>query len=87
MICSVNVKFTLKNSRNSGQAPLSAGNGLPALTMADQESEMNKMNEFTTAELVEELKRRQGGDVRTAEPYEELTVFVNGPAIVLIVTD
>lgn len=87
MTCSVNVKFTLKNSRNSGQVPLSAEDGLPALTMADRESEMNKMSEFTTAELVEELKRRQGVDARTAEPYEELTVFVNGPAIVLIVTD
>lgn len=35
--CSVNVKYILKNSRNSGQAPLSAGDGLPALMMADQE--------------------------------------------------
>lgn len=77
----------IKNSRNSGQVPLSAGDGLPALTMADQESEMNKMSEFTTAELVEELKRRQGVDTRIAEPYEDITVSVNGPAIVLIVTD
>ena len=33
--CSVNAKYILKNSRNSGQTPLSAGDGLPALTMAD----------------------------------------------------
>ena len=55
--------------------------------MADQESEMNKMSEFTTAELVEELKHRQGVDAQIAEPYEDITVSVNGPAIVLIVTD
>ena len=55
--------------------------------MADRESEMNKMSEFTTAELVEELKRRQGVDTQIAEPYEDITVSVNGPAIVLIVTD
>ena len=77
----------LKKSRNSGQTPLSAGDGLPALMMADQESEMNKMSEFTTAELVEELKHRQGVDTQIAEPYEDITVSVNGPAIVLIVTD
>lgn len=45
------------------------------------------MSKFTTAELVEELKHRQGVDVRIAEPYEDLTVSVNGAAIVLIVTD
>jgi len=77
----------IKKSRNSGQDPLSAGDGLPALMMADQESEMNKMSEFTTAELVEELKHRQGVDAQIAEPYEDITVSVNGPAIVLIVTD
>ena len=55
--------------------------------MADRESEMNKMSEFTTAELVEELKRRQGVNAQIAEPYEDITVSVNGPAIVLIVTD
>ncbi len=67
--------------------PLSVGNGRPTLMMADREREMNKMSEFTTAELVEELKRRQGVDARIAEPYEDITVSVNGPAIMLIVTD
>lgn len=76
-----------KIAETADKHPLSAGNGLPALMMADWESEMNKMNEFTTAELVEELKRRQGVDARIAEPYEDITVSVNGPAIVLIVTD
>lgn len=67
--------------------PLSVGVGLPALMMTDQESKVNEVSEFTTAELVEELKQRQGVDAQIAEPYEDITISVNGPAIVLIVTD
>lgn len=38
--------LTVMNSRNSGSAPLSAGDGLPVLTMADHRSHSNlKMKE------------------------------------------
>ena len=41
----------------------------------------------STATLVEALKSRKGVETQIAEPYSDLTVTVNGPAIVLIVTD
>lgn len=40
-----------------------------------------------TCELVAELKLREGVECTTAEPYEDVSVTVNGPAIVLVVTD
>lgn len=48
-----------------------------------------KMNikDFKTCELVEELKKREGVETHIAEPYKDLTVDVNGPAIVLVVID
>lgn len=48
---------------------------------------MTEIKDFKTCELVEELKKREGVEARLAEPYEDLTVEVNGPAIVLIVID
>lgn len=45
------------------------------------------IKDFKTCELVEELKKREGIEAHWAEPYEDLTVDVNGPAIVLVVTD
>lgn len=42
---------------------------------------------FNTYELVNELKERKGVEVHTAEPYKELSVSVNGPAIVLVIID
>ncbi|BFN03900.1 BC1881 family protein [Clostridium tetani] len=41
----------------------------------------------TTKELVEELLKRDGVKVTVAEPYENKEVKVNGPAIVITVTD
>ena len=40
-----------------------------------------------TCELVEELKKREGVEVKIAEPYKDMAVSVNGPAVVLIVVD
>lgn len=40
-----------------------------------------------TAELVGELSRREGVEKTIAEPYQDVQVKVNGPAIVLVVTD
>ena len=45
------------------------------------------INDFKTCELIEELKKREGVEAHWAEPYKDLTVGVNGPAIVLVVTD
>ena len=42
---------------------------------------------ISTKALVEELSRREGVDTKEAAPYEDLSVTVNGPAILLIVID
>lgn len=41
----------------------------------------------STKELVNELARREGVEMKCAEPHKDLDVKVNGPAIVLIVID
>lgn len=40
-----------------------------------------------TCELVEELEKRAGVETTIAEPYQDVQVKVNGPAIVLVVID
>lgn len=45
------------------------------------------LKDIKTWELVEELKKREAVETHVAEPYEDLTVTANGPAIVLVVTD
>lgn len=40
-----------------------------------------------TYELVEELKKREGVEVKIAEPNKDMSVSVNGPAVVLVVVD
>lgn len=46
-----------------------------------------KVEDLKTYELVEELRKREAVEAHIAEPYKDLTVTVNGPAIVLVVTD
>ena len=46
-----------------------------------------KLTDVETSVLVEELKSREGVEVKTADPYEDVTVCVNGPAVVLVITD
>ena len=48
---------------------------------------MELLKNLSTKDIVEELKSRLGVETRIAEPYEDLEVKVNGPAIVLIVFD
>lgn len=48
---------------------------------------MKYLNEYTTKELVEELKKREGVSVTVAEPYESKEIDVEGPAIVITVID
>lgn len=45
------------------------------------------LEEIPTAELVAELKKREGVRAEYAEPYQDLVVSINGPAQVLIVID
>jgi hypothetical protein len=48
---------------------------------------MNNLKDFKTCELVEELKQREGVETHLAEPYVDLDIMVNGPAVVLVVID
>jgi hypothetical protein len=45
------------------------------------------LKEASTRDLVEELKTREGVKTDIAEPYADLEVKVNGPAIVFTVID
>lgn len=45
------------------------------------------LSAIETCDLVQELSRREGVDKTIAEPYQDVQVKVNGPAIVLVVTD
>jgi len=45
------------------------------------------VEKISTKDLIDELKRREGVEVMIAEPYQDTTVTVNGPAIVLVITD
>lgn len=40
-----------------------------------------------THELIEELSKRNGVQVKRAEPYQDVEISVNGPAVVIVVTD
>ncbi|MCF2651818.1 BC1881 family protein [Anaeromassilibacillus senegalensis] len=47
---------------------------------------MNLEN-IPTCELVDELSKRDGVVQKIAEPYQDVDISVNGPAIILVVTD
>ena len=40
-----------------------------------------------TKDLVEELSKRIGVETTIAEPYQDVQIKVNGPAIVMVVID
>lgn len=46
-----------------------------------------QLSEFKTCELADELRKREGVETHIAEPYQDVTVSVNGPAVVLVVID
>ena len=48
---------------------------------------MKSLEKFKTCELVKELRGREGVETKIAEPYQDIDIKINGPAIVLIVTD
>lgn len=45
------------------------------------------LTNIPTCELVGELKKREGVETETAEPYQDLCIHVNGPAVILVVID
>lgn len=47
----------------------------------------NELRNYKTYELVEELKNREGVETHVAEPYKDVSVQINGPAIVLVIID
>lgn len=40
-----------------------------------------------TANLITELRKREGVETTIVEPYQDAEVSVNSPALVLVVTD
>lgn len=40
-----------------------------------------------TANLITELRKREGVETTIVEPYQDAEVSVSGPALVLVVTD
>lgn len=48
---------------------------------------MADLKETSTRELVDELECRLGVERITAQPYQDVEIKVNGPAVILIVTD
>lgn len=41
----------------------------------------------STKDLIEELRKREGVEATIVEPHKDNSVIVNGPAVVLVVTD
>lgn len=60
---------------------------MEAVKEAVKEVRNMELKEYSTRELVEELEKREGVKAHLAEPYRDLTVNVNGPALVLVVID
>lgn len=48
---------------------------------------MQNLNQVPTKDLVEELLKREGAEQTIAEPYQDVIIKQNGPAIILVVTD
>ena len=53
----------------------------------EEEKAKSKLSDYKTCELVNELQHRKGVETTIAEPYQDVSIPVNGPAIVLVVTD
>ena len=48
---------------------------------------MDILRNILTNQLVKELIKREGVKTITAEPYEDKTVSISGPAVIMCVTD
>lgn len=63
---------------------------IPLLRMCvnwEKEAREMGLNEVKTCELMEELRDREGVEIIQAEPYQQMDISVEGPAVILIVTD
>lgn len=49
--------------------------------------ESNLLQFVPTCKLVDELEKREGVDTKFAEPYQDIEVKVNGPAVILTIID
>ena len=45
------------------------------------------LSKVTTKALVEDLQNREGVETTIAEPYQDVEIKANGPAIVMVVID
>lgn len=50
-------------------------------------NEEKDLSKFYTCELVDELMKREGVEPKFADPYETITVSIEGPATILVVID
>lgn len=48
---------------------------------------IDELDKIPTCALVAELKTREGVEITIAEPYQDVYITVNGPAVVLTVID
>lgn len=55
--------------------------------MSNENKNSKSITNFSTKELVEELQKRESVETSFAMPYEDVSVSVNGPAIILVITD
>ena len=46
-----------------------------------------ELSDYFICELVKELKKREGVEEHIAEPYQDLSISIIGPARILVVTD
>ena len=73
-------------SREAAEAVISALDPLEIISALRPVSR-EQLSEFKTCDLVDELRQREGVETHIAEPYQDVTVSVNGPAVVLVVID
>ena len=73
-------------SREAAEAVISALDPLEIISALRPVSR-EQLSEFQTCDLVDELRQREGVETHIAEPYQDVTVSVNGPAVVLVVID
>ena len=67
--------------------PMQVAQALDMAISALRPVSREQLSEFKTCDLVDELRKREGVETHIAEPYQDVTVSVNGPAVVLVVID
>lgn len=48
---------------------------------------MKDLKNILTKELVEELEKREGVEIKRVDPYQDEVINVNGPCVVITVVD